>query len=84
MTWRRGGQGGKENCKIYENIETRQTVNPKRDKGGIDYIVEKTGQGGKGTDMKDEMCAERGRSSNEAGIMLKVDEGRSDEDANRS
>ena len=69
ITWRRGGQGGKENCKIYENIETRQTVNPKRDKGGIDYIVVKRGTGEKCKDVKDKMYVERRKSKNEGEIV---------------
>ena len=65
----KGGAGGRRRCIISENIKTRQTVNPKREEGGIDYIVVKGGTGGKYKNVKDKMYMEGKRSNNAAEIV---------------
>ena len=69
ITWRRGGAGGRRRCIISENIKTRQTVNPKREKRGIDYIVVKRGTGGKYKDVKGKIYMERKIFNNAAEIV---------------
>ena len=66
---KRGGGGGRRRCIISENIKTRQTVNPKREDGGINNIVVKRGTGGKYRNVKDKIYMERKISNNAAEIV---------------
>ena len=65
----KGGAGGRRRRIISKNIKTRQTVNPKREEGGIDCIVVKRGTGGKYKNVKDKIYMERKGSNNVAEIV---------------
>ena len=68
-TWRRGGRGEEEDAKFPKILRRDRRLNPKREEGGIDYIVVKGGTGGKYKNVKDKMYMERKRSNNAAEIV---------------